>query len=472
MKKTILHTIVATLSMTLISWSWLNAQENSIFVFVHANVLPMTSEIVLPDHSVLIRNGKIEHVGPSSNLKIPEGATIINATGKYLIPGLSDMHVHLEGDAWNIMYPPGSGFTAEEIDFNDILFMYVANGVTLVDVLFAFPEHLPIREKIRNSEMIGPRLILSRMIDGAGRAWPPPLGVWINNSDEAKVAVTKAHEEGYDRIKVYSFLDRESYDTIIATAKNLQMPVDGHVPFATSVEHVLSSGQSMIAHVEEIMKFAKGYTPEQIGYFADITANSNVWVTSSLILNKNLNTLLRDSAGQFSKSGIEYLHPMGLGIWTYVYTHIYNPIPEKGRTALVDGYDRFQRPFTLEFYRRGGKLLTGTDALVPSTLPALSLHEELEELVDVGLSPFAALRATTTNPYEFLGESTIGGTIERGKIANLVLLEKNPLEKISNTKTIAGVMTGKRWISQDDIANRLREIRSSYSNLRKRKSEK
>lgn len=460
---------VATIAALVLSSS--KAQQSNTVVFEHVNVIPMNKEVVLPDRSVIVKDGKIKEIGLSSSLKAPPKATVIDARGKYMIPALSDMHVHLEGDAWNIMYPPESKFTSEEIDFSDILFVYIANGITTIDVLFAFPEHLQLREKIRNNELLGPRLILSRMIDGAGKAWPPPLGVWINNPDEAKKAVIEMHQQGYDRIKVYSFLERASYDTIVATAQELGIPVDGHVPFSTSVEHVASSGQRMIAHVEEIMKFAGAYDSAHVQYYADLLAGSRTWVTSSLILNRNLNALLKDPATELSKPGTEYLHPMGTGIWTYVYHNIYKPIPEPARQKMIDGYNLFQKPFTYAFHRKGGKLLAGTDALVPSTLPGFSLHEELEELVRTGLTPFEALKISTTNPYEFLGESDRAGTIEPGKSANLVLLDENPLHNISHTRLISGVMTQNRWISQADIHARLREIAQSYSALRKKKEQ-
>lgn len=469
MKKLILNRILKTVIALTLSYSCSEAQNLNPFVFEHVNVVPMNKEIVLRNYNVIVKDGNIQEMGPSSSVKIPENATVINAKGKFLVPGLSDMHVHLEGDAWNLMYDSVSKFTTDEINFNDILFLYIANGITTIDVLFAFPEHLTLREKIKNNEMVGPRLILSRMIDGAGKAWPPPLGIWVNNADEAKKAITQIHNEGYDRIKVYSFLDKNSYDTITATAKSLNMPVDGHVPFSTSVEHVLLSGQKMIAHVEEIMKFAKTYNPEQVSYYSNLLAKSNTWVTSALILNYNLNALLKDSATEFSKKGIEYLHPMGLGIWNYLYHNIYKPIPEKNRLKLIDGYNLFQKPFTYEFYKKGGKLLIGTDALVPSTLPGFSLHEELRELVGTGLTPFEALKISTTNTHEFLGELDIAGTIEPGKIANLVLLDKNPLENISNTRAIFGVMTQNRWIPRVEIDRRLQEIRDSYSKLRNKK---
>jgi imidazolonepropionase-like amidohydrolase len=463
--------VVAIAMIALLACSCSDARSQNTFAFTRVNVVPMDREIVLKDHTVIVENGRIVEVGPSSSATIPRGAMEIDVKGKFMIPALSDMHVHLEGDAWNIMYAPESRFTREEIDFDDILFMYIANGITTIDVLFAFPEHIPLRERIKKNEMLGPRLILSRMIDGAGKGWPPPLGIWINNADEARKAIIEIQKQGYDRIKVYSFLDRESYDAIITTAKDLGMPVDGHVPFATSVEHVLSSNQHMIAHIEEIMKFARGYNAGQVGYYADLIAGSNTWVTSSLILNHNLNALLEDSAGQFSKSGTEYLHPMGLGIWRYVYSNLYKPIPEKARRKMIDGYNLFQKPFAYEFYKRGGNLLAGTDALVPSTLPGVSLHEELEELVGAGLSPFEALRISTTNTYAFLGELDGAGTIEPGKAANLVMLDDNPLENISHTRNIVGVMTQNRWISKSDIDRRLKEIAYAYSELRKRKAQ-
>jgi cytosine/adenosine deaminase-related metal-dependent hydrolase len=184
----------------------------------------MNREIVLNDQHVVVKDGHIVGMGLSSSTKIPEGATEIDAKGKFMIPALSDMHVHLEGDAWNIMYAPESRFTSEEIGFDDILFLYIANGITTIDVLFAFPEHIHLREKIKNNEMLGPRLILSRMIDGAGKGWPPPLGIWINNADEAKKAIIEIHKQGYDRVKVYSFLE-ESYDAIMD--EDLGIPVTG-----------------------------------------------------------------------------------------------------------------------------------------------------------------------------------------------------------------------------------------------------
>ena len=190
-------------ALILVMASVLKSQSDKAFVFEHVNVVPMTRNVVLSDYSVVVKNNKIERMGASSTIKTPKHAVRIDGRNKYMIPALSDMHVHLEGDAWNLMFPKEKKFTSDEIDFKDILFLYVANGITTIDVMFAFPEHLALREKIRKQELLGPRMVLSRMIDGAGKAWPPPLGVWINTPREAEDAVLEAHRQGYDRIKVY-----------------------------------------------------------------------------------------------------------------------------------------------------------------------------------------------------------------------------------------------------------------------------
>ena len=226
----------------------------------------------------------------------------------------------------------------------------------------------------------------------------------------------------------------------------------------------------MIAHAEEVMKAAKGSDPDSIRQYASLLAASPTYITSTLITNKDINAVIKDPTREFSKPGTEFLHPMGLGIWNYVYLNLYKPIPEKHRNHLSEGYESFLKPFVREFHQRGGKLLTGTDAPIPSTLPGFALHDELGELVAAGLSPYEALRASTTNAHDFLGERAVAGTLEPGKAANLVLLDGNPLDTISNTRKIFGVMTQSRWLSRADIDRRLADIKDSYAKLKARKA--
>lgn len=308
------------------------------------------------------------------------------------------------------------------------------------------------------------------MIDGAGKAWPPPISTWISNEEEARQVVIEAHELGYDHMKVYSFLDEASYKTILSTARELDMPVDGHIPLSVGVEGVIKGKQNMIAHSEEVMKFASEFSPEQVDYFSSLIAESDTWLTSSLVTNRNLIALLDHPDQELSKPGMEYLHPQAMDIWSYIHQNMYAPIPEEHREYIRQGFESFQIPFVAEFYRKSGKLLAGTDALIPPTLPGSSLHDELVELVNAGLTPYEALRISCTNSHLSLGEMKQAGTIEPGKIANLVLLEENPLDDIAHTRTIVGVITQGRWIPKTQIDERLDEIKGSYAELKTKKN--
>ena len=184
------------------------------YAFINVNIIPMDEERIFLDQTLIAQNGHITQIGDSTHIPIPDDAIQIDATGQYMIPALADMHIHLEGQAWNIMFPPEAQFTAEDLDFEAILFPYLANGITTVQVMSALPSHIDLRDRIARGEIHGPRLILNRMIDGTGQAWPPPISTWVGTPEEASQAVLEAKQSGYDGMKVYSFLSQECYDAI------------------------------------------------------------------------------------------------------------------------------------------------------------------------------------------------------------------------------------------------------------------
>ena len=435
----------------------------TVIAFAGVNVIPMDTDRVLQNQTVLVADGHVRAIGNAAEIEIPAGANRIAASGEYLIPALSDMHIHLEGAAWNAMFPPEAQFPPEALDFENLLYLYVANGVATVQVMSALPEHIELREKINRGELIGPRLVLSRMVDGPGRAWPPPISTWVSSSEEARQAVLDIHREGYDSIKVYSFLDRESYEAITTTAGEVGMGVGGHIPYELSLEEVLEAGQTLIAHSEEVMKFARSpYTQDQIDDIAKTIADSGVWITPTLTTSRNILAVFEDFDGELARPEARHLHPMDRGIWSFIHTNLYQPIPQEQRTAIRDGFEQFQRPLTHALSAAGARLMTGTDALIPSTVPGFSIHDELTELVDVGLSPYEALRSSTTEPLRFLGDSDQAGTIAVGKRADLVLLESNPLADVAATRAISGVMVHGRWIGRDEIQQRLEGLAVAY----------
>jgi len=442
--------------------------SGDIIAFTNVNVIPMDQERVISDQTVIVTDGRISNIGAAKKTKVPKGATVINGAGKYLIPALADMHVHMIGLTWNIMFPPQAQFTAEDLDFNKILFPYVANGVTTVEIMSALPDHLALRDQIARGEVLGPRLILSKMIDAPEKAFPEPIAVWVDDAASARQAVLDAKEAGYDRMKVYGFLNREAYDSILAMAKEVGMPVDGHIPVELSVEYILGAGQNLIAHSEEVTRMAQGdFSPERIDYFAGIIAASETWVSPTLVTSRQIVAIFDDHEKELARPEMRYAqHPMLQGIWSFFLNNRYLPIPEDYRQGIRDGFEQFGRPFTKALQDKGGKLLTGTDTGLPTLVPGFALHEELEELVAAGLTPYQALRASTTNPFEFLGELEDAGTVEVGKRANLVLLEANPLENISNTQQIAGVMIQSRWLSKADIQAGMDEVVAYFDSFK------
>jgi imidazolonepropionase-like amidohydrolase len=427
--------------------------------FVDAAVIPMDGERVLRDQTVVVVDGRIAAVGPASQVRVPRGARRIDARGRFLIPALADMHVHVEGESWDKLLSREAKAASKTTPFEDFLFPYVANGVTTVQVLSGTRELLPVRGRIAEGELLAPRLILARMIDGPDKAWPPPLADWVATADEARDATRRAKADGYDKMKVYSFLTKETYDAVVATAKEQQMDVIGHVPYALSVEYVVDAGQKMIAHTEEVAKHADGdYSAERIAYFADRIADGGVWLTPTLVTTRRILDEFTDPEGLFAAPEAIYSsHPMQKEVWSFI-ANMYKGIPAPARAKLRDDFDKFQKPFTKVFHDRGGQLMTGTDALMPRLVSGFALHQELQEFVDVGLAPYEALRASTTVPYEYLGEDRQAGTITVGKRTDLLLVDANPLDDISAASKISGVLMRGRWIGRDEIDRRMAKI--------------
>jgi imidazolonepropionase-like amidohydrolase len=437
----------------------------NVIAFVHAAVIPMDEERVLRDQTVVVADRKIVAIGPAAEVEVPAGALEIDASGRYLLPALCDMHVHLLNDAWNMMLRPEAQLVGDAVPYDAFLFPYVANGVTLVQAMSGTAQEIALRDRIERGELLGPRMILGRMIDGPQKAWPPPLSVWVASAAEAGEAVRSSQHEGYDKIKVYSFLSRESYDAIVATAGELHMDVIGHIPMAVSVEYVLDAGQKLIAHSEEVLKHAGGdHSADHIEYFANLMSERGVWMSPTLVTTRSIVEIFDDPAGLLDRPEAAYFgHPMEQGVWSFLMENIYGPIPTEVRHKIRVGFEEFQKPLTTAFHEHGGKLLAGTDTLWPGLVPGFALQRELQELVAVGLTPFEALRTATINPFEYLGEADRAGTIEIGKQSDLLLVDANPLEDVAAASRIAGVLIRGRWMAAEEIQRRMQELAASFA---------
>lgn len=397
-----------------------NSNDNSsITVFKNVNIIPMNTETILNDYNVLIEDGKIVKLGKSWKTKVPKNATIIDGKGKYLTPGLADMHVHL----WQ----------------EDEFVLYLANGVTTIRDMFGDFTKLSLREKIKEGEILGPRLyVASPIIDGEPPIWPG--STIITNPEDAETYVTKYKEMGYDFIKIYERLTEDVYDAIIKAAEKADIAVVGHVPESVDVEKAVQSGQKSIEHLDNYNYSDKLY---------DMTIENNVWNCPTIVVYENRNRALAKE----ELEGIKYVHPVSVRTWEKRMW----PYPvETGGLKYV----------TKRLYDKGGRILLGTDTNNPFIVPGFSIHDELYNLVVSGLTPYEAIRTGTYDAAEFLNALDESGTVEVGKNADLILLNGNPLEDITNMKKIEGVMVRGKWISKSEIDDMLKTLAEKYGTIK------
>ena len=392
------------------------SKESTAIVFQNVNLITMTENKVLENQSVVIKDGLIAEIGEFQTVAIPQGAQIIEGEGKYLMPGLVDMHVHL----WL--------YKGEEN-------LYLANGVTSIQNMWGRPEHLR-RKESNNKNLAGLRIFTTGPImDGSTPIW---IGSKVlKTPEEAKKAVISVQESGYDAVKVYELLTVEVYEEIMKTAEEIGIRVVGHVPRAVEIRQVLELGQDSIEHLS-------GYSLENTENEAEMTVENNVWNTPTL-------ALTQINKEEHEIEGLEYMHPETVKMWQ----------DTKQKVGYVRDLEKHQYIVGI-IHEKGGKLLAGTDANNPFVVPGFSLHSELEYLAGAGLTPYEVLRTATYNPAEFLGQLDQLGTVEEGKAADLILLSKNPLEDIKNTRTLEGTMVRGIWLTSEDLQGELEKLKESY----------
>ncbi|HST10768.1 MAG TPA: amidohydrolase family protein [Terriglobales bacterium] len=408
--------------------------------FVHVHVIPMDRERVLDDQTVVVEDGRINAMESSKTLKPPTGARLIDATGKFLIPGLTDAHVHLYS---TIEFP-----------------LYLASGVTTVFNLDGRPAHLLWRKQIADGTLLGPRIFT------AG-----PLFGRAHTGDQDVRLVDEQADAGYDAVKIYNPVSREEFPALIAEAKRRHLLLMGHIARAPGFQLTIQSGQS-IAHLDEFLYTY--FNPQHDGndehvvldeskipLVAGETAAAGVYVIPTLHTyattvqqSTDLDTFLKHPA-------LCYLPPWALEQFEPAANRFKkDAYPEQ--SARMQAALAFQRKLVKALFDTGVPLMAGTDAPDVGPMAGIGIHEELEELVGDGLTPFQVLQTATVNPARYFGKSDEFGTIERGKRADLVLLERNPLDNISNTRGIVGVMVRGKWLSKESLAQQIEAIPDEY----------
>jgi imidazolonepropionase-like amidohydrolase len=444
-------------------------------VFENVTVLPMDSERVLEGQTVVIADQSIADIGASGDVDVPAGAHVVDGTGRFLMPGLSDMHVHVFGTE------------------ND-LFVYLANGVTTIRTMGGDPPAiLEWRDQIRAGTRVGPSIwAWNPMFENQDEDWAwgterATRGgkTFVDTPEEAEQLVAEMAVLGVDGIKSHYVLSQEIFQAFVESADQHGLPLDGHAPSTHANcpinpadkpicvcargdcwDDFRAMGVPALAHVEELIKLValsdeslRVVSDEGIRQIAQDAADDGLWVTSTIYMFRSIVDQAADLEGMLAAlPETQYVHPdvfenMGWGAGYYV---------DLGSRPYYPNYLASQEQMLLALNESGALLMSGTDAPSSGMVPGFSLHDELVTMADVGLSPFEVLKTSTTNPALYLGELDEVGTVEVGKRADLVLLEENPLDDVTNTRQIAGVMARGRYFDRTDLDSILEAVSQNY----------
>ena len=419
--------------------------------FMNVNVIPMDRERVLPDQTVVVEDGRIAALGPAATTAVPAGATRIEARGKYLIPGLAEMHAHI---------PPAQ----QGQDYVErVLLLYVANGVTTIRGMLGQASHLDLRRRVDAGEVLGPRIWTSG---------PSVNGNNIRTTAAADSAARATKAAGYDFIKIHPALTREVFDALDRAADREGIRYAGHVPALVGVPRALEAGYWSIDHLDSYLDalVTPGGGPPEVGFFgmglvhrvdeagipeiARATRAAAVWNVPTQILMENLASE-EDPEVMAQRPELRYMPPALLEGSIRQKRRLWEDHPS------AEDWRRFvetRRKLVKALHDAGAGLLLGSDAPQWWNVPGFSALRELGALVAAGLTPYEALETGTRNVATFFGTQDRAGTIEVGKQADLLLLDANPLEDISNVWRNAGVMIRGRWLSRATLDQRLQQM--------------
>jgi len=404
-------------------------------LITNVNVVDLETGKILNNKTIAIDSNRISAIYDNEIVGL-DSTIVIDGKGKYLIPGLWDMHAHYK---WN------------RVDTDPLL---IANGITGVREMWGdMPEYVKIPKNTPQEGVVSPDIYFAAdFIDGNPPAFPGSL--IVTNSDEAVAAVNNQMEKKVDFLKVYGMLAEEAFMAIASEAKKRNIPFAGHIPESVSIYKAIESGMASSEHLygflegcmpqnknenpsESMEVFISRFSEKRFDSLCSVLAKSNMWLCPTLVVNRAM-SYLNDSIF-INDNRKAYLPGYVIGIWNQqinAYT--------KKQIDIHSNSTRVRYLFELSLIGKmnenGVKFLAGTDFPNPYVFPGFSLQDELSLMAKGGMPALDVLKSATINPAIFMNKNADFGSVEVGKLASLVLLNKNPLENIENTKTIAAVI--------------------------------
>jgi imidazolonepropionase-like amidohydrolase len=428
-----------------------------VIAIVGVNVVPMTGDSVLERQTVLVSNAVITAVGGEDQIRVPRGAFVIKGQGKYLMPGLAEMHAHV---------PSGADSRAYR---DDVLFLYVANGVTFARGMLGDPEHLTLRSELAAHQVLGPRLYTSG---------PSLNGKSVTSPEQGAELVREQKRAGYDFIKLHPGLSRDSFLSIARTAHEVGIAFGGHVSQDVGLQLALENRQATVDHLDgyvlAVSSAADDRTahPDNVGLVWKLessripgvitrTRASGTWVVPTQTLSDNM-------LGRQTPEALDARPEM-----RYVPAKLRAEYRQRKQGTLdiksltpelSNKYLELRRQLIRALSDADAGLLLGSDAPQIFNVPGFSAHRELQAMVDAGLTPYQALRMGTSAPAAFLRETGKFGIVAAGATADLVLVDANPLANVGNTQKISGVLVRGRWLSRQFLDDQLNELARRVAN--------
>ena len=433
----------------------------------------MTKEEVLPDQTVLVEKGIIKNISPSAKTKISKGVKVIDGRGKFLIPGLFDMHTHF-------LYEQGDHINTNETELK----LMLANGITTARIMAGHPSYLEAKANVKNGKWIGPELsVASPQLVGK---WPFPTEFKnyeiVTSEAKANEAITTFKQQGYDAIKITFMMNAPIYNAVIAAAARENIKVVGHVGPMVMLPAALEAKQQ----IEHMDMFIETLLPDTSYNHGQSVSDYNIyskaaWETVPHLMESKIPGLAKSvkEAGIYvTPTNYFFISNAGLPLtdeevknkpdYNYIPSNLKqekwkyreNYIKKMAPLASREKYVHIRKQMVNELWKAGVPLMAGSDAPEFFGVAGFALHDELKTMVDAGLTPYAALQTATVNPATFLEMNNRTGTIAVGKEADLMLLDKNPLDDINNTRSIAGVSSGNSWLTTGDIQKLLEETKN------------